>query len=172
MLAAADYDPHFRRGQRLFGPPVPAFVRFFAELAPGATVLDLGCGQGRHALLAARRGHVVTGVDLAPTGVAQMLADAAAEGLKVQGHVNDVTQLRTRRRFDVVMLARVLIHLVDDRARLATLDRLAQWVRPGGHALVSDSVRTRGLIRKFFIDRPALWDVRRQHADFVCAQRR
>ncbi len=32
-------------------------------MAPGATVLDVGCGKGRHVHWFARRGHPVTGVD-------------------------------------------------------------------------------------------------------------
>src|SRR6476646_2231784 len=34
------------------------------ELAPGARVLDVGCGHGRHSLELARRGFGVVGVDL------------------------------------------------------------------------------------------------------------
>ena len=41
-----------------------AWVQRWSHLvAPGATVLDVGCGQGRHVHWFARRGHPVTGVD-------------------------------------------------------------------------------------------------------------
>jgi len=33
------------------------------DLRPGMTVLDLGCGEGRHAFAAYRRGGTVVGVD-------------------------------------------------------------------------------------------------------------
>jgi cyclopropane fatty-acyl-phospholipid synthase-like methyltransferase len=34
------------------------------ELSPGASILDVRCGTGRHAIELARRGYRVTGVDL------------------------------------------------------------------------------------------------------------
>jgi SAM-dependent methyltransferase len=44
-------------------PPSAWVRRFTASLARGATVLDLACGQGRHARWLARRGHAVLAVD-------------------------------------------------------------------------------------------------------------
>ncbi len=42
------------------------FVLDRLELEPGARVLDVACGHGRHSLELARRGFVVTGIDLSP----------------------------------------------------------------------------------------------------------
>jgi len=53
------------------GQPFPEFVQFFVDFDQvNASVLDLGCGQGRDALFIARMGHDVLGVDLSPTGIA------------------------------------------------------------------------------------------------------
>lgn len=40
------------------------FIVRATGLAPGARIADLGCGEGRHALEFARRGHAVTAIDL------------------------------------------------------------------------------------------------------------
>ncbi len=37
------------------------------ELELGASVLDVGCGTGRHSIELARRGYKVTGVDMSST---------------------------------------------------------------------------------------------------------
>jgi SAM-dependent methyltransferase len=52
-------------------------IEYLLALQPGALVLDLGCGAGRHALELARRGYRVVGVDYSHTFV--RLAAAAAE---------------------------------------------------------------------------------------------
>jgi ubiquinone/menaquinone biosynthesis C-methylase UbiE len=49
----------------------------------GERVVDVGCGTGNAALLAAERGAVVTGVDPAPRLLDVARAEAAARGLDV-----------------------------------------------------------------------------------------
>lgn len=44
-------------------PPSPWVQRFSALVTPGATVLDVACGAGRHLRWFAARGHPVTGID-------------------------------------------------------------------------------------------------------------
>ncbi|WP_454909613.1 class I SAM-dependent methyltransferase [Variovorax gossypii] len=52
------------------GAPSEWIVRWSHLLAPGATVLDVACGSGRHMRWFAGRGHAVTGVDRSPEAVA------------------------------------------------------------------------------------------------------
>lgn len=74
------------------------------SIAPGASVLDLGCGPGRIAGPLAAFGHRVTGVD---NGAAMI--GALPEG--VEGVVADAATVRLRRRFGAVLLAS---HLLND----------------------------------------------------------
>lgn len=52
-------------------------------LGPGASVLDVGCGFGRHTLELARRGLRVTGIDPSETMIEAARAAADAAGLEV-----------------------------------------------------------------------------------------
>ena len=61
--------------------------------APGANFLDVGCGSGQFALLAARDGMNVTGVDIAGNLVEQARARAQAEGLRARFEVADAEAL-------------------------------------------------------------------------------
>jgi SAM-dependent methyltransferase len=60
-------------------------VRWSHLLAPGASVLDVACGAGRHMRWFAQRGHPVIGVDRAP----EAIASAAQFGRALQADIED-----------------------------------------------------------------------------------
>jgi len=83
-LMAHDRRDAHRRGAAEFVPgPAPATRRFadFAIRRPGGRVLDLGCGQGLLAVLAAEQGGRVIAADLNPRAVAFAAFNAALNGL-------------------------------------------------------------------------------------------
>ena len=47
-----------------------AFLEERGLLRPGQRILDMACGGGRHSLAMARRGALVTGIDLGPAAIA------------------------------------------------------------------------------------------------------
>lgn len=62
----------------------PAVVEAMLELAavrPGERLLDLGCGDGRIVVAAARKGAQALGVDIDPRRIAEAEAAASAAGL-------------------------------------------------------------------------------------------
>lgn len=70
---------------------------------PGARVLDLCCGPGRHALELARRGYRVTGVDRTGEFLDACRARAAAEGLEVELVQEDMRAFRREGAFDIAI---------------------------------------------------------------------
>src|SRR5919199_4523142 len=64
-----------------------------AAPAPGEHVVDVGCGTGNAALLAAERGARVTGVDPAPRLLEVARHEAAARGLDVTFVVGEAAAL-------------------------------------------------------------------------------
>ncbi len=130
------YDAHYRDAPAACGAPFHEFVAFCESADPGS-VLDLGCGQGRDALMFARAGHTVLGVDASSVGVGQMVATAATEGLALEGVVDDVVGYRPSRTFDVVILDRVL-HMLVEADRETVLSTGLDAVGLGGHVLVAE----------------------------------
>jgi SAM-dependent methyltransferase len=63
------------------------------EIPAGARVLDIACGTGNTAIPLARRGCVVTGVDIAPNLLVQARERAAAENLTIAFDEGDAEQL-------------------------------------------------------------------------------
>ena len=172
MARQTKYERHYREGRGVCGEPFPELVAFFDTYERAeAHVLDLGCGQGRDALLAARRGHHVVGVDLSETGVAQMLEDAQVEGLDVEGVVGDIAEWEPARSFDVVILDRVLHLLGDDAERERVLERSCAHTRSSGHVLVADTPKQQGLVRGFFESKRPDWEVTLRRKGFLFARR-
>jgi SAM-dependent methyltransferase len=63
------------------------------DIPPGARVLDVACGTGNTAIPLARRGAVVTGVDIATNLLAQARERAAQENLTIAFDEGDAEQL-------------------------------------------------------------------------------
>jgi cyclopropane fatty-acyl-phospholipid synthase-like methyltransferase len=114
------------------GRPQPAFAAVAEAGGLGASVLDVGCGTGEHALLAAQRGSRATGVDLSPRAIATARDKAAARGLTARFLLLDALQLATLgERFDTVMDSG-LFHIFGDADRAAYVQSRASATVPGG----------------------------------------
>jgi len=88
MWMMGDYD--------LFSRYLAGGARDFYDrlsIAPGSRLLDVACGAGQLALLAAREGVDVTGVDIATNLVDHARIRARAEGLRAEFHEGDAEDL-------------------------------------------------------------------------------
>ncbi len=72
-------------------------------LAPGARVLDLCCGPGRHAVELAQRGAIVTAVDRTRAYLATGRELAAARGVAIDFVEDDMRRFRRPGAFDVAV---------------------------------------------------------------------
>ena len=127
--------------------PSSWICRFAASLAPGASVLDVACGTGRHMAWLAARGCRVTGVDRD----ASVLAQAAHHGSVVQVDLEDGSPWPlTGQVYDAVLVTHYLWRPL--------FPHLLASVRPGGMLLYETFAAGHGRIgrpaRPEFLLRP------------------
>jgi 2-polyprenyl-3-methyl-5-hydroxy-6-metoxy-1,4-benzoquinol methylase len=145
-----DYEKVYQRQRHALGDPTQEFVTFFDHYdRQNADVLDVGCGQGRDALFIARRGHHVVGVDMATTGIAQLLEEAQAGGLNIEGVVADLRNFEPVDTYDVVVIDRTL-HMLEADTRLSVLERICHSVREDGYVLIADEKSNLPAMRTLF----------------------
>ena len=111
-------------------PTTVQCLRVVHELAaPGMTVLDVGCGSGVLAILAAMQGARAAGIDIAPAAVPVTRHNASINGVHVDVSTTPLDEVVGE--YDLVLaniLAPVLVALADDLVRV---------VRPGGRLVIS-----------------------------------
>ena len=115
------------RGGTLHEDEQEPIERFAAEVRPGGTILDLGCGKGepvaKHLL---DRGFRVVGVDSAPS----LIAIARERMPQAEWLVGDMRMLDLGRTFDGVLAWHSFFHLHFDDQR-AMFARFAAHAAPG-----------------------------------------
>jgi cyclopropane fatty-acyl-phospholipid synthase-like methyltransferase len=114
------------------GRPQPAFLELAEAGAVMGRVLDVGCGTGEHALMAAGLGLPATGVDSAPSAIAIAERKARERGLPARFLVWNALELGALdERFDTV-LDSGLFHVFDDDDRSRYVDSLRSTMVSGG----------------------------------------
>jgi SAM-dependent methyltransferase len=118
------------------GRPQPAFLHLAESGALKGRVLDIGCGTGEHALMAADLGLPTTGVDASPTAIGLAKRKAAERkndrNSDVRFLVWDAMELAALgEQFDTV-LDSGLFHIFDDADRARYVASLQALVAPQG----------------------------------------
>lgn len=133
LFDPADYLHFYEETLRLEDTPaqVDFLEQALAMIGP-MSVLDLGCGHGRHANALAARGHRVTGVDLVPASLEIAARAAQAAGLSVDYACADFRALPFEAAFDRAVCLFDAFGFFPDEDNLAALASVARALRPGG----------------------------------------
>lgn len=101
--------------------------------AAGGPVLDLCCGTGRVLLPLLADGVDVDGVDLYPSMLDRLRANAARRGLTPTLHRADMRAFHTGRKYALVLIPfNAVVHALTTDDQIATLTRCREHLLPGG----------------------------------------
>lgn len=102
----------------------------------GRRVLDVGTGDGTYAIEAARRGGIVTGVDVQPEMLDAARARALAEGVEIRLRESQVEALPFDDASFEVILAVTLLCFVSDAGR--AVREMSRVLAPGGRLILGE----------------------------------
>ncbi len=120
-----------------------------AGLPEGATLLDLACGQGRHAVPLAALGYRVTGLDLSPVLLGRARAAARASRLAVRWVRGDMRRIPFASEFDAVInIFNTFGYLATEAEDAAVLRAVRDALKPGGVFLL-ETVSRDAILRHF-----------------------
>ncbi len=135
-LYAAYYDLLYE--DKRYDDEAQFVARLLREHAPHArSILELGCGTGKHALALARQGFSLTGVDLSPGMVDRANARLGGANLppdvRVSFDIGDVRTVRFDQTFDAVAaLFHVMSYQVTDSDLTETIRTASSHLAVGG----------------------------------------
>lgn len=126
----------------LIDPHIPEIVRLLLE-SKAKTVLDLGCGSGRHTAYLAEKGFRVYGIDLSPEGIKKARRLLAQKGLSAKIAPGSIYQPLPYKDafFDAVISIHTFhhAHIEDIRTAVSELQRI---LKPGGILFITVRKRT------------------------------
>jgi cyclopropane fatty-acyl-phospholipid synthase-like methyltransferase len=114
------------------GHPQPAFLALARSGALTGNVLDIGCGTGEHALMAAELGLDATGIDSSSKAIGLAEQKARERNLDPRFIVADALELESGGDTYDTVLDCGLFHVFDDGDRARFVRSLSSIVEPDG----------------------------------------
>ena len=126
------YDKYYET-ENLFGEPYPELIDFFTKEIKNGKILDLGCGQGRDAIVLAKLGFDVTGIDNSKVGIDQMNEIATSNNLPLKGVVADIFLFDDFENYDVILLNSMFHFSKKDKAKeIAFIKNIISKIKENG----------------------------------------
>jgi SAM-dependent methyltransferase len=123
-----------------------AFLVRHLELKPLATIVDVPCGTGRHALGLAKAGFRVTGFDRSEAALARAVAIAEAEGLPARFARADMLEFEVDAPVDALICMGNSLGYFEPEMTLQLLHHFARSVRQGGRLILDTAICAESLL--------------------------
>ena len=130
----------------IFTKNTDAEVDFLVEelgLEKGDSVLDIGCGTGRHSLELARRGFNVTGIDISEKMLDRASEIAEKENLEIEFIKGNAVDFKLKKRYDSAVClcegAFGLLNMGEDPMErdIKILKNISSSLKPGGKFILT-----------------------------------
>jgi SAM-dependent methyltransferase len=125
------------------------FLESHLRLSRGQRVLDVPCGHGRHAVELARRGQLVTGVDVSDAMLAEARRLAAAHGCRIEWVHGDMRSLPQGADFDAAYCLGNSFGYLDRHGTARFLAAIAGALKPGARFAFDYGTAAESILPRF-----------------------
>jgi SAM-dependent methyltransferase len=139
FFADKEEEKAYREKQRdLTHPEAKALCRLLG-LIPGSKILDLYCGNGRHAVELAQKGFKVVGIDISFSRISFARNWARDEDAGATFLIGDAQALPLRQTFEAVLiLGGSFTHWQEEERNISLLLGFRKVLKPGGLLLIDN----------------------------------
>jgi SAM-dependent methyltransferase len=111
------------------------FIEDILKLPPGAAILDMPCGFGRHSNILAARGYQVTGLDNKEEFI-NLARENSGEMKNVKYIQGDMRKIEFENEFDAVLNMFTSFGYFSDEENIETLKGISRALKKGGKVLI------------------------------------
>jgi len=136
------YESIYKQGQEFLRYPDEILVSYlFTTLKKDSSiknVLDVGCGSGRHVVLFAREGYIVSGTETAPSALEYAKEYTASENLNASFKLGSVSHIEFKdNSFDLLLCWGVINNVIEKNAFERSMREIKRVLKPDGKLLIS-----------------------------------
>lgn len=145
-----------------YGKPYELTTNFFERLEQRGKLLDLGCGQGRNAIMLAKHGYEVTGVDNSEKGLECLKKAAEAEKLNIKAINCDAYDYDGYQEYDIIFADAFFKFLKKDLEKeTGLLNRILDKLKKGGVFCncMKNSSRSLENFTDIFMEHPSAFEI-------------
>lgn len=106
-----------------------------SKLSPSASILDVGCGHGKHSALLASKGFQVTGIDISKTLI-DFLAECHRTNPNLDFNCCGISNIEYKNKFDLVIILGCSLSLVPESELRLALKNIHRSLKTDGKIFI------------------------------------
>ena len=129
-------NEYLNKEKSTFGNPSKEVEDIVPFLPEGAKILDVGCGDGRHALYLAGLGFQVDAFDISKNAIEKINYLKERNNLNINTYMCDVLEFEFKYKYDVIIVHGVL-QFIEREKQPKIIELLKKWTSINGYHIIA-----------------------------------
>ncbi len=129
-------NEYLNKEKSTFGNPSKEVEDIVPFLSKDARILDVGCGDGRHALYLAKSGFKVDAFDISTNAIDKLNYLKGKYKLNINTYICDVLDFEFKYKYDLIIVHGVLQFIKKEKQPIV-IDLLKEWTKANGYNIIA-----------------------------------